>query len=64
MKTLLQIDDDEKIRRGAELADVLHLRRDPKHKDRWLTTWGNKTDLGLYLTVLRIIEGELPPLGD
>jgi len=49
----------DKIRAGQELATVLCLKREPKRKDepRYITTWGNKTALGLYLTVENIING-------
>lgn len=54
LKTLL--DEDEMARRGALLAEVLHLERDDAHKDRWQTEWGTKTALGLFRTVERIME--------
>ena len=44
---------------GARLADVLQLRRDREHKDRWQTTAGNKTDLGIYRTIVAIILEEI-----
>lgn len=39
---------------GEKLIEVLQLRR--KANDRVNTTWGDKTAMGLYLTVKRIIE--------
>lgn len=48
---------EEKARRGAMLAEILHLKQD--HQDRWPTAWGNKTNLGLFETAARIItEGK------
>lgn len=46
----------EEIRRGNMLAEALHLKRDKTYPDRWLTDWGNKTSLGLFRTVKRMVE--------
>ena len=46
----------EAARRGELLAKVFQLKPDPEHKDRYLTEWGTKTALGVYLTAKRIIE--------
>ena len=46
--------EQEQTRRGGMLADVLLLRKD--RLGRWPSAWGNKTDLGLYRTIKRIIE--------
>ena len=51
-----QITEQEEIRRGELIAEVLCLRRSPREQDRYLTAWGTKTDLGLFRTVKRIIE--------
>ena len=40
---------------GAALAEVLKLKRDPDHRDRWQTTWGSKTSAGLARSVLEIL---------
>ena len=48
------LSEQEQTRRGGMLADVLLLRKD--HEGRWPSAWGNKTNLGLYRTVKRIIE--------
>lgn len=42
--------------RGALLCRVLKLRKDPDAQGRYLTEWGNKTPLGIFLTAKRIIE--------
>lgn len=47
-------DVEEKI--GAQLARVFKLRRDPEHKDRWQTAVGTKTNVGLFRTVVGIIQ--------
>lgn len=41
---------------GAKLAEFLKLRRDPEHRDRWQTSWGTKTDMGLASSVLAFME--------
>jgi len=43
----------EMTKRGNSIAKCLHLKRDPEHADRWITDWGTKTGLGLYLTLSR-----------
>lgn len=49
-------DETEETKRGALLAEVLGLKRDKRNKAHWATSWGSKTDLGLFQTVKRIIE--------
>lgn len=41
---------------GAKLGEILGMERDTAYPDRWLTSWGNKTDLGLFRTLRRIGE--------
>lgn len=61
-----ELTEEEMARRGAELAKVLDVKKDwidpatGKYYSpcRYKTTWGNKTDVGLYQTVKRIIEGD------
>lgn len=48
------ITEAEQIRRGEMLAEVLELRKGAN--GRFNTTWGDKTALGLFLTVSRIIN--------
>jgi len=50
------ITETEEARRGALLASVLNLKRDRVYPDRWLTDWGNKTNLGLFRICERIIK--------
>lgn len=44
--------DDEAERIGQALAKSLRLRRDPEHRDRWQTSWGSKTNIGLARTII------------
>jgi hypothetical protein len=48
------LSDADMVNRGLLLAEVLGLKQKPN--GRYDTTWGDKTPLGLYLTVQRIIE--------
>ena len=48
--------ESEKQKIGEYLASVLGLKK--KKNDRDNTSWGDKTPIGLYLTVKRIIESE------
>jgi hypothetical protein len=40
---------------GAKLAELLRLKRDPDHRDRWQTSWGSKTNAGLARSVIATI---------
>lgn len=51
-------DDVEADRIGAMFADVLNLKRDREHRDRWRTDWGTKTNTGLARTILAVLETE------
>jgi len=52
----------EKITIGEQLADILILKEDFRENNRqydpirYKTIWGNKTALGIYETVKRILE--------
>lgn len=48
----------EEKRRGELLARVLRLKPVRGKPDRYGTEWGDKTALGLYRTVARIISGD------
>jgi len=48
--------EEEEIKIGEEIARVLKLQRHPDHYDRWLTTHGGKTSLGLVRTVRGLLE--------
>jgi hypothetical protein len=46
--------EDEKYlsEQGEKLAQILGLKRDREHKDRYVTSWGNKTALGLSRQIM------------
>ncbi len=48
--------EQEQIRRGELIAEVLNLKRDREHRDRYCTTWGTKTAMGLFLTIERLVR--------
>jgi len=50
-----QAEEAEKERRGQLLAQVLRLKK-KRDNGRYDTHWGDKTALGLFLTVQRIIN--------
>jgi len=55
---ILEIRD--KIVIGEALVNILRLKEDKSENynpKRYVTAWGNKTALGIYETVKRIIEG-------
>jgi len=52
---LEELDEAERARRGRILGDVLGLKM-KRENGRYDTTWGDKTPLGLFETVKRIIE--------
>jgi len=41
---------------GQQWADILFLLEDRDHKGRYLTTWGNKTPLGIFETISRLVH--------
>ena len=51
-------DEKEGIKRGDMIAEVLKLKRD-RNTGRFNTTWGDKTSLGLFNTVKRLVEEPL-----
>lgn len=55
---LALISEEEMIKRGERLAELLYLKKDRQNGD-YQTDWGTKTAKGLYLTVLGVIEGKL-----
>lgn len=50
-----RISEAEETRRGELLAEVLSLKKS-RETGRYATTWGDKTALGLYRVVERIIQ--------
>lgn len=64
--TMPELTTEQKTERGENLAKVLRLKiaRDDNGErykpERYETTWLNKTALGLFESVARIMEGEQP----
>lgn len=54
MSTLEQLTEAEEIKRGELLAQVLGLKLNKR--GRYDTEWGDKTDLGLFRIVERIVK--------
>jgi len=53
----MEISEQKKILKGEKIAEILMLREDKGYSPkRYKTTWGNKTALGLYATIKRLIE--------
>lgn len=44
---------------GEKIAAVFHLKKDANQPDRWKTVWGNKTNIGVARTMLRLMEEEV-----
>lgn len=60
LQLIQPLDEATQQARGKLLADVLKLKKDTEHKDRYqMGEWGTKTAIGVFATVRRIIdEGE------
>lgn len=56
LANLIKTDDGTANTVGVMLAEILQCTRDKKRKDRWKTTQGSKTNIGLARTVLSILE--------
>lgn len=54
-KLLTPPTEEEQAIRGKRLAEVLRLRKDPEYKDRYQTSWGGKTAVGVFATVRRLV---------
>jgi hypothetical protein len=53
----MEISEEGKIKIGETIAEILMLKEDKGYSPkRYKTTWGNKTALGLYGTIKRLIE--------
>ena len=53
---MVKLTTEEKEIVGNQIVEILMLRKDAENKGRYLTTWGNKTAIGIYETVLRLIN--------
>ena len=47
---------EQQTRKGEEIAELLNLKHSADFTDRYDTSGGDKTALGLYLTVKRLME--------
>jgi hypothetical protein len=59
--------EQEKIKRGRLIAKVLNLKSHSYYGDddnniRYDTSWGNKTPLGLYETIQRLLTDDVNKL--
>jgi len=50
-----QLTEQEKTELGKEWAHILMLKRSTDHRDRYLTTWGDKTAIGIYEVINRLV---------
>lgn len=48
------LSDAEKAERGRRLGEVLDVHKN--RKGYWVTQWGTKTDLGMFLSAERILK--------
>ena len=55
LNAFLSLTDNEQRVRGEYLAEVLMLKKDTEHKDRFQTNVGTKRAIGIFATVRRII---------
>jgi hypothetical protein len=54
---MVKLSNTDKILIGHKLAEVLMLREDKGYNPiRYKTLWGNKTDLGVYETLKRMMD--------
>lgn len=65
MKTIIEPVRETQARQvGGSIAEILKLRRDSEHRDRWQTTWGTKTNIGVFRVVERILAAEKENIND
>lgn len=50
------IDEKYLSEQGEILAQILGLKRSKEHKDRYVTSWGNKTGLGLARQIIAFAD--------
>ena len=57
VKSALSADEALKdlAEKGEEWAKILMLKRSKEHPDRYDTEWGDKTALGIYYTICRLV---------
>lgn len=50
------ITEEEEMRRGSMIAEVCQLKASRDYPDRFFTTWGTKSPIGLFRSIQRIVE--------
>ena len=50
--------DNEKIAIAKKWVEILGIRKDKNTTDRYITSWGNKTLLGIYHVIVRLVEDQ------
>ncbi len=48
--------NEEQTEIGKEIAKLFRLKKDRKYKGRFQTTWGSKTGIGIFQTILRLAD--------
>lgn len=51
-----ELSDSEKKERGEKIAEAFGLCRHPGASDRYSTTWGSKSSIGVYEVAKRLVE--------
>jgi len=61
MTIQIELSIEEKTEIGRTICHLLELKKIRNHEkhDRYYTAWGDKTCLGIYETVKRVIEEEI-----
>ena len=52
----MELSKEQQAAKGKEIAELLQLKKCRDYPDRYDTNGGNKTDIGLYLTIKRLME--------
>lgn len=50
------MNDSQKSEIGKKWAEILMMKKSKDHPDRYLTTWGDKTPLGIYMVITRLTK--------
>jgi hypothetical protein len=56
-ETEMEVIEREQIEIGEQLAEIFQLKKAKGYKDRYETTWGTKTAMGIYAVAARLIKG-------
>jgi hypothetical protein len=53
----MNLTEEQEIKAGYAIARILRMKHDPEFiKSRWQTSWGSKTDLGVWRTVAGMVD--------